>query len=310
MKIAIVGTGISTIGFINGLHGEHEIDIYDKSRKPGGRLTLHHLKTNNEVYKFNLGAQYVHAKTLHFKKILESAGCTKFNGSIFDFKENKLVDSSKFYIHKDGLQSIVENALCDFTINQNCKIIKICKIKNKIYLNKGDAKKYDLIVSSLPLPQLIEILQVDLMDIVEYSKCLAVGINLKNKLPIKSSGFKNISEKIGWSALSSSFCESSALTINSHFISELSDKLFDENEDKIVNIAKDDILKALQIKRSEFGNIIKVFRWRYALCDSNYTADGYMKITNNIYAIGDWAIAPRVESAYESGRKAAIALNI
>ena len=309
MKIAIVGTGISTIGFINGLHGEHEIDIYDKSRKPGGRLTLHHLKTNNEVYKFNLGAQYVHAKTLHFKKILESAGCTKFNGSIFDFKENKLVDSSKFYIHKDGLQSIVENALSDFTINQNCKIIKICKIENKIYLNNGDAKKYDLIVSSLPLPQLIEILQVDLMDIVEYSKCLAVGINLKNKLPIKSSGFKNISEKIGWSALSSSFCESSALTINSHFISELSDKLFDENEDKIVNIAKDDILKALQIKRSEFGNIIKVFRWRYALCDSNYTADGYMKITNNIYAIGDWAIAPRVESAYESGRKAAIALN-
>ena len=310
MKIAIVGTGISTIGFINGLHGEHEIDIYDKSRKPGGRLTLHHLKTNNEVYKFNLGAQYVHAKTLHFKKILESAGCTKFNGSIFDFKENKLVDSSKFYIHKNGLQSIVENALSDLTINQNCKIIKISKIENKIYLNNGDAKKYDLIVSSLPLPQLIEILQVDLMDIVEYSKCLAVGINLKNKLPVKSSGFKNISEKIAWSALSSSFCESSALTINSHFISELSDKLFDENEDKIVNIVKDDILKALQIKRSEFGNIIKVFRWRYALCDSNYTADGYMKITNNIYAIGDWAIAPRVESAYESGRKAAIALNI
>ena len=310
MKIAIVGTGISTIGFINGLHGKHEIDIYDKSRKPGGRLTLHHLKTNNKIYKFNLGAQYVHAKTLHFKKILESAGCTKFNGSIFDFKENKLVDSSKFYIHKNGLQSIVENALSDLTINQNCKIIKISKIENKIYLNNEDAKKYDLIVSSLPLPQLIEILQVDLMDIVEYSKCLAVGINLKNKLPVKSSGFKNISEKIAWSALSSSFCESSALTINSHFTSELSDKLFDENEDKIVNIVKDDILKALQIKRSEFGNIIKVFRWRYALCDSNYTADGYMKITNNIYAIGDWAIAPRVESAYESGRKAALALSI
>jgi len=310
MKIAIIGTGISTVGLINNLHGKHEIDIYDKAKKPGGRLTLHHLNIDNKVYKFNLGAQYVHAKTLGFKEILESTGCTKFNGSIFDFKENKLVDSSNFYIHKDGLQSIVESALKEFTINQNCKITKIDKIESKIYLNNGDIKKYDLIVSSLPLPQLIQILQVDLMDIVKYSKCLAIGINLKNKLPIKTTGFKNISEKIGWSALSSSFCESSALTVNSHFTSESSDELFDEAEDKIVNIVKNDILKALQIKKSEFGNIIKVFRWRYALCDSNYTADGYMKITNNIYAIGDWAIAPRVESAYESGKKAAIALNI
>ena len=310
MKIAIIGTGISTVGLINNLHGKHEINIYDKAKKPGGRLTLHHLNINNKLYKFNLGAQYVHAKTLSFKKILESTGCTKFNGSIFDFKENKLVDSSSFYIHKDGLQTIVESALREFTINQNCTITKIDKIESKIYLSNGYAKKYDLIISSLPLPQLIQILPINLMDNLKYSKCLAVGINLKNKLPISASGFKNISEKIGWSALSSSFCESSALTINSHFTSEYSDELFDEDEDKIVNIVKDDILEALQVKRSQFGNILKVFRWRYALCDSNYTADGYMKITNNIYAIGDWAIAPRVESAYESGKKAAMALNI
>ena len=78
-----------------------------------------------------------------------------------------------------GFNQLLKMLSSDFTINQNCKIIKISKIENKIYLNNGDAKKYDLIVSSLPLPQLIEILHVYLIDIVEYSKCLAVGINLK-----------------------------------------------------------------------------------------------------------------------------------
>ena len=77
---------------------------------------------------------------------------------------------------------------------------------------------------------------------------------------------------------------------------------------KLKKIAADDIVKTMDIKNESIESL-KLFKWRYALCQRNNQKDGFIKL-NKLIAIGDWTLGPRVESAYESGRKAAIALNM
>jgi len=44
-----------------------------------------------------------------------------------------------------------------------------------------------------------------------------------------------------------------------------------------------------------------IFIWKYALCSRSNHKDEFTSISNNAFAIGDWNISPRVESAYISG---------
>ena len=109
--------------------------------------------------------------------------------------------------------------------------------------------------------------------------------------------------------MSSSFCSQSPITLTAHLTPELSDNLFSSRNDQIEKIATDDIVKTMNIKNNESIEPLKIFKWRYALCQRNNQGDGFVKL-NKLIAIGDWTLGPRVESAYESGKKAAIALNI
>jgi predicted NAD/FAD-dependent oxidoreductase len=44
-----------------------------------------------------------------------------------------------------------------------------------------------------------------------------------------------------------------------------------------------------------------IFRWRYALCNRSNLNNKFTSISDDSFAIGDWNISPRVESAYISG---------
>jgi predicted NAD/FAD-dependent oxidoreductase len=45
-----------------------------------------------------------------------------------------------------------------------------------------------------------------------------------------------------------------------------------------------------------------VFRWRYAQCSRGNSEQKFIALENDIFAIGDWNISPRVESAFLSGK--------
>ena len=44
-----------------------------------------------------------------------------------------------------------------------------------------------------------------------------------------------------------------------------------------------------------------IFRWKYALCNRSNLKSKFTSISEDAFAIGDWNISPRVESAYISG---------
>ena len=60
-------------------------------------------------YKLNLGAQYINPRSHEFKEVILNAGCTPLLGSVMDAKSKEIVDSSNFYVHEDGMDTIVKN---------------------------------------------------------------------------------------------------------------------------------------------------------------------------------------------------------
>jgi predicted NAD/FAD-dependent oxidoreductase len=105
MKIGIIGTGISVVGFLKNLKGEHDVKLFDKAFKVGGRLTMHRI----DKYKLNLGAQYINPRSDEFKEVILNAGCTPLHGSVMDARSREIVDASNFYVHEDGMDTIVKN---------------------------------------------------------------------------------------------------------------------------------------------------------------------------------------------------------
>ncbi|MDO7709365.1 MAG: hypothetical protein MUQ08_01370, partial [Gammaproteobacteria bacterium] len=84
------------------------------------------------------------------------------------------------------------------------------------------------------------------------------------------------------------------------FSPETSRVMFDLSEYQLANFASD------QLNELFDSDIIvedsHVFKWKYAQCNRLNSEQKFIALENDIFAIGDWNISPRVESAFLSGR--------
>lgn len=310
MNIGIIGAGMSTVGFTANLKGSHNISIFEKAKRVGGRLTMHSRVHRNEIIKFNLGAQYAKASSSEFKQLLKDAGCKTISGTILDNFSQSIIKSSDKYIHQNGLHNVVEYHLQSQNIKLNTLVTNVNLDQKTLSFDGAPDEEFDLIISSTPLPQFNALANINNRPSEElFSKCIAVGVLLNDDTLFKHNCYKNISNLLSWTSLSTAFCSRSPTSITIHFTQNVSNELFDLEDLDIASIAIDDIVKSLGINKSSFTNNIKVFKWRYALCKKDFTKEGYMKISNDVFAIGDWALGPRVESAYDSGKKLANLIN-
>jgi predicted NAD/FAD-dependent oxidoreductase len=46
-----------------------------------------------------------------------------------------------------------------------------------------------------------------------------------------------------------------------------------------------------------------IFKWKFALCKKSNLEKKFISISDDAFAIGDWNISPRIESAYISGKE-------
>ena len=71
-------------------------------------------------------------------------------------------------------------------------------------------------------------------------------------------------------------------------------------EQKIIELAHRSLESVMNDKMNVKDS--SVFRWKYAQCGRSTQDQMFTKIKHNIFAIGDWHISSRVESAFLSGK--------
>ena len=108
----------------------------------------------------------------------------------------------KFFYPEKGLDDLIENLKRKCRINFNKKVKKIDIKKNEVYFEDGEIKKYEKIISTLPLNKMLEITGIDLGEKPPYTSVLVVNIGAKRNdrtpdahwiyIPKSKSGFHRV----------------------------------------------------------------------------------------------------------------------
>tara|TARA_B100001769_G_C22091942_1_gene588950 strand:+ start:156 stop:1091 length:936 start_codon:yes stop_codon:yes gene_type:complete len=296
-KIVILGAGMSGIACALNLYNKFDVSIYEKSRGVGGRLCAKSLPDG----LFHFGAQFCSAQTSSFKAFLKKSNAIHFLGSAFDMKINSSIETKNFFVANDGMHSLLKKYEQRLKIYFNQKAIKIDEEKKLVYFESGNKESYDIIISSLPLPQAKEVFESKINHDASFNPCISVGMTISGSPNYKHVAYKNINEDISWLGTSKFFNKKNDETWVLQFSPDASLAMMSDTDSFIQTLAEDAVRNTIngqyKIMHSE------IFKWKYALCSRSNLNNEYTYISKDAFAIGDWNLSPRVESAYISGNE-------
>ena len=116
---------------------------------------------------------------------------------------------------------------------------------------------------------------------------------------ITYNAFKDLNKDVSWFASSKFYNSEEQETWILQFSPKVSTKMISDSDSCIESAATSSIAKFFN-QNIELQNI-KIFRWRYALCSRSELRNDFTSISDEAFAIGDWNISARVESAFTSG---------
>ena len=295
-KIVILGAGMSAVAFAKNLSNSFQVELYEKSRGVGGRLC----SKKSHKTRYHLGAQFCTCTDPDFQKLLNNNNAQKFNGSIYNFSKKEEIETNQYFIHPDGMQSLIRESSESLNIRTREKCTRV-DTQNKIaYFESGLEVSYDILVSSLPFPQAQELLEFNQLIDISFDPCIAVGLMINTTINTKHSAYQSINKDVSWVGSSKFYNAAIDETWVLQFSPETSRAMLDDPENQLEDFASN------QFNELFNSNIIiedsHVFKWRYAQCNRLNSEQKFIAFENDVFAIGDWNISPRVESAFLSGK--------
>ena len=327
----VVGSGISGISAANTLiKNDKQVLILDKARNCGGRLSTRiHL-----TFSFDHGAQFFTTKDLEFSQIVQKAIQTKEIAILEHPKKGKV------YVGNPAFRPFISKLTSSLEIMQNASVTHIEKPQDKpdecwcISIADNQPVFAKNIILTMPAPQTTVLLPSFITELKHttlqamYDPCIAILAGVE--IPLSSSIFLENSElldkpiilekgNIGWSIAKWSHSNennTAYLSVIIHANPKFSSKHIEEDVSNFTNSLWEEWISHITTDASfnvsalpKHISYLKGHKWRYARVTK--TAGEECKRTNQKYSIalaGDWLEGPRVESAWISGRNAAISL--
>ena len=273
-----------------------DVHIFEKSRGVGGRLCAKTL--NNGLFHF--GAQFCKAQSSSLQNFLVENDAINFIGSSFDCEADDCVDTKNYFVGKRGMHTLLKNYDQILNIKFNHRAVKIDENNKLVHFESGKSEPYDIIITSMPLPQAQNIYESKIEHDSKFSPCIAVGMILNGTIENQHNAYKNINKDVTYLGSSHFYNDENKVTWVLQFSPNFSLKMLDK-PDKLLqtkagNAVKDIIHGDYNIAHAG------IFRWKYALCGRSDIKNEFTHVSKDAYAIGDWNISPRIESAYNSGK--------
>ena len=316
-SIAVIGSGLSGITVASIVKKKFSIDIFEKSRGVGGRMS-----TRKEYpFIFDHGAQFFKIKTFDFMNFVSELFTKKiiqpWNFKLAYFNKNNLKKikvikkTDNFFVGVPNMDSIVKYLSKNCNVTLNTKIEKIIKKNNKWYLydqNKKKCGQYDWVILSLPAKQSLDLITKNAsfygsIEKIKMKSCfsLMVGINESLKLNYDAALIEN--SDIAWLAVNDSKpgrMKKNSLLVNSSY----------DYAAKNINPTKEKILKHLinvtsNLIKYELLNtsVTKLHQWKYVEAENSPNENYFIDNNEKIGICGDWFIDSRVEGAFTSAKE-------
>jgi len=330
MKIAIVGAGISGVCAANLLAKQgFEVDVFEKSRGLGGRLTTKRL----DWAHIDIGAQYFTARNPRFMQQVEEWQSQQA-ADIWDFEPYSIQDgqlmpskdSTKRYVGTPRMNSIVHELSRDLTIKLGTRINTIVLDDQssthktwRLFDESGcEYINYDWLIVSAPAQQahyLLEHSPTDLRSVSQqipinaHRPCWAVALTTNGEVPKNIQGIFG-DDVISWVSRQSAKPHRPALSGDDCWMLHFSDKWSSRHSKNTTKnptqIALDWLnnyllpLRKKDAKPLTLDNSYEHF-WLYAkLNDEHSSLKPLIDEHNKLAVIGDWCLGGRVEGAYLS----------
>lgn len=308
MRIAIIGAGMAGLSCGQRLaEGGHEVELFDKGRAAGGRMSTRRMEAQGETLRFDHGAQYFTARDPGFTEQVRRWADLGIVGRWPSAGPEAWVGTPAMNAPLRHMAEALDPAF-------SVRIESISKQSGGWQLH-GDgarAKNYDAVVIALPAEQAAPMLaphdqsMARIADTTEADPCWTVMAAFAQPLDFTPNILRD-QGPIGWAARNNSkpgresqecwviqaepewsrnHLEDDAATIESALLGHLEQAIETSLPPRVASSAH---------------------RWRYARSGS--AGKDYMwNKANAIGVCGDWLIAPRVESAWVSGRMLAEAV--
>lgn len=115
-------------------------------------------------------------KDMETKWIGQRIRCADLNevlkGSYAEQKENFYYTNYMKYPKKGGFRSILDNCRKEVDIKFNKKVVRIDTRKKFVYFADGSKEQYDRLISSLPLPEIVKMIDACPKDVLEAAQKL------------------------------------------------------------------------------------------------------------------------------------------
>ncbi len=316
-NIAIIGSGLSGITIALELKEKFNIDIFEKSRGVGGRMSTR----KESPFTFDHGAQFFKINTTDFmnfvSELLSKKIILPWKFKLAHFEGIKLIkneviqNEDKFFVGVPNMDSILKYLSKKIDIIVNTKIEKIEKRKDGWFLydqNNKSYGKYNWVILTLPAEQSKELItkKISFYSLIERikMKCcfsLMVGIDEPLNLDYDAALIKHTD--IAWLAVNNSKpCRPKkySLLINSSY--DYAAKNFSSAKDKVIKHLLNITSKLVNRKISDSAHI-KLHQWKYVEAEKHPAENYFVDFKNKIGVCGDWFINSRVEGAYISANK-------
>lgn len=298
-------------------HG-HDVVLLDKGRGVGGRMATRRLDTARADH----GAQYFSATTpafRHYVDTLKAAGVV----TAWHLEDAHVADTAfthPRYIGVGGMSAITKHMADGLTVYTNQKVVRVTTNKTgwRVDTEAGDSHQADALVSTVPAPQAITLLQDsglavsapdrDALSGIVYEPCLAVLASLSQPSRIPAPGAVRYERgDVAWIADNQQKGVSSQPSVTLHASADFSRKELDRTD---LNAVGQKLLDQAQEWVSATSVVeVQVHRWRYSRAAVRHP-EPFLAVDAPFPLLlgGDGFGAGNVEGAFTSGLQLANAL--
>lgn len=300
MKIAIVGAGIAGLSCAEMLQAAgHTILLFDKGRGAGGRMATRRVPTPSGDVAFDHGAQYFTTRDPRF-----AAAVTRWQGSGMVAPWPSAGDDA--WVGTPGMNAVVKGLSRPLAVQWNSRIDALSRVDGSWFLDPVTDNPFDAVIVATPAEQAAPLLvahdpaMAAMAQGCPSAPCWTAMVAFAERIAITGDIVRDAGI-IGWAARNSA--KPGRTGLEAWVIQATADWSRDHLEDDEASVV-DALLSALA---SEASRVLPVpvvrigHRWRYARAGTAPHGSLWNEAMR-IGAVGDWLLAPRIESAWLSGR--------